>query len=135
MLLFSLSLVNDTARVELHDVGDPQVVERRTGVMKLSDWQVAPSTPIFNEPWGIVMKTFGVTDVLRETLPTYSGDVYGYRFENPYLVFQVLEQTLGLGPEIWRVLAKASPSAVSRPSTPISPNERNPVRRQSQIHR
>jgi hypothetical protein len=31
---------------------------------------------------------------------------HGYRSENRYLVFQVLEQTIGIAPEIWRVLAK-----------------------------
>lgn len=31
---------------------------------------------------------------------------HGYRSENRYLVFQVLEHTLGIAPEIWRVLAK-----------------------------
>ncbi len=30
----------------------------------------------------------------------------GYRAENRYIVFQVLSHTLGLGPEVWRVLAK-----------------------------
>ena len=30
----------------------------------------------------------------------------GYRPTNRYLVFQVLPHTLGLGPEVWRVLAK-----------------------------
>jgi hypothetical protein len=30
----------------------------------------------------------------------------GYRAGNRYIVFQVLPHTLGLGPEIWRVLAK-----------------------------
>jgi hypothetical protein len=30
----------------------------------------------------------------------------GYRAKNRYVVFQVLPHTLGLGPEIWRVLAK-----------------------------
>lgn len=30
---------------------------------------------------------------------------HGYRSENRYLVFQCLTHTLGLGPEIWRVLA------------------------------
>ena len=30
----------------------------------------------------------------------------GYRSSNRYLVFQVLPHTLGLGPEVWRVLAK-----------------------------
>ena len=30
----------------------------------------------------------------------------GYRSENRYLVFQVLEQTLGIAPEIWRGLAR-----------------------------
>lgn len=31
----------------------------------------------------------------------------GYRARNRYIVFQVLPHTLGLGPEVWRVLAKA----------------------------
>jgi hypothetical protein len=30
----------------------------------------------------------------------------GYRSSNRYVVFQVLPQTLGLGPEVWRVLDK-----------------------------
>lgn len=30
----------------------------------------------------------------------------GYRSTNRYVVFQVLPHTLGLGPEIWRVLSK-----------------------------
>jgi hypothetical protein len=30
----------------------------------------------------------------------------GYRSENRYLVFQTLPHSLGLGPEVWRVLAK-----------------------------
>lgn len=30
----------------------------------------------------------------------------GYRPANRYVVFQVLPETLGLGPEVWRVLAK-----------------------------
>ena len=31
----------------------------------------------------------------------------GYRAKNRYIVFQVLPHTLGLGPDVWRVLAKA----------------------------
>lgn len=31
---------------------------------------------------------------------------HGYRAANRYIVFQVLPHTLGLGPEVWRVLAK-----------------------------
>ncbi len=31
---------------------------------------------------------------------------HGYRSENRYLVFPVLEHTLGVAPEVWRVLAK-----------------------------
>ncbi len=31
---------------------------------------------------------------------------HGYRPRNRYIVFQVLSHTLGLGPEVWRVLAK-----------------------------
>jgi hypothetical protein len=31
---------------------------------------------------------------------------HGYRSGNRYLVFQVLPFTLGVGPEVWRVLAK-----------------------------
>lgn len=30
----------------------------------------------------------------------------GYRSGNRYIVFQALQHTLGLGPEVWRVLAK-----------------------------
>ena len=30
----------------------------------------------------------------------------GYRARNRYVVFQVLPHTLGLGPEVWRVLAR-----------------------------
>ena len=32
---------------------------------------------------------------------------HGYRARHRYTVFQVLPQTLGLGPEVWRVLSKA----------------------------
>lgn len=32
---------------------------------------------------------------------------HGYRSENRYLVFQVLEHTADLGPEVWRVFAAA----------------------------
>jgi hypothetical protein len=31
---------------------------------------------------------------------------YGYRPSNRYIVFQLLPHTLGLGPEVWRVLSK-----------------------------
>jgi len=31
----------------------------------------------------------------------------GYRVRHRYIVFQVLPHTLGLGPEVWRVLTKA----------------------------
>ena len=31
----------------------------------------------------------------------------GYRSSNRYVVFQTVQHTLGLGPEVWRVLAKA----------------------------
>lgn len=31
---------------------------------------------------------------------------HGYRSANRYIVFQVLPHTLGIGPEVWRVLAK-----------------------------
>ena len=31
---------------------------------------------------------------------------HGYRSTNRYIVFQLLPQTLGLGPEVWRVLSK-----------------------------
>lgn len=31
---------------------------------------------------------------------------HGYRSNNRYVVFQVLPHTVGLGPEVWRVLAK-----------------------------
>lgn len=31
---------------------------------------------------------------------------HGYRSANRYIVFQLLQHTVGLGPEVWRVLAK-----------------------------
>lgn len=31
---------------------------------------------------------------------------HGYRSTNRYIVFQVLPQTTGLGPEVWRILSK-----------------------------
>ena len=31
---------------------------------------------------------------------------HGYRASKRYIVFQVLPHTLGLGPEVWRVLSK-----------------------------
>lgn len=31
---------------------------------------------------------------------------HGYRAENRYIVFQVLPITVGVGPEVWRILAK-----------------------------
>lgn len=31
---------------------------------------------------------------------------HGYRASNRYIVFQVLQHTLKLGPEVWRILAK-----------------------------
>jgi len=31
---------------------------------------------------------------------------HGFRANHRYIVFQVLPQTLGLGPELWRILAK-----------------------------
>jgi hypothetical protein len=31
----------------------------------------------------------------------------GYRPKNRYIVFQVLPHTLGLGPDVWRILAKS----------------------------
>lgn len=31
---------------------------------------------------------------------------HGYRSSNRYIVFQVLPHTLGLGPEVWRMLSK-----------------------------
>ena len=32
---------------------------------------------------------------------------HGYRAKHRYIVFQVLPHTLGVGPEVWRILAKA----------------------------
>ena len=32
---------------------------------------------------------------------------HGYRAKQRYIVFQVVPDTLGLGPEVWRILAKA----------------------------
>lgn len=40
-------------------------------------------------------------------LSLYALRRLGYRSDNRYLVFQVLPQSAGLPPEVWRVLAKA----------------------------
>jgi hypothetical protein len=37
---------------------------------------------------------------------THSPRHHGYRPSKRYIVFQVLPDTLGLGPDVWRVLAK-----------------------------
>ena len=37
-------------------------------------------------------------------LPRITVSAKGYRAANRYIVFQVLPHTLGLGPEVWRVL-------------------------------
>lgn len=44
----------------------------------------------------------------------------GYRPRHRYIVFQALPHTLGLGPEIWRVLAKPTTFAIS-PNTRVTP--------------
>lgn len=40
-------------------------------------------------------------------LALYALRRLGYRSDNRYLVFQALQHTVGLPPEVWRVLAKA----------------------------
>ncbi len=35
---------------------------------------------------------------------------HGYRSTNRYIVFQLLPHTLGLGPEVWRLLSKCTTS-------------------------
>ncbi len=37
----------------------------------------------------------------------------GYRAANRYIVFQVLPHTLGVGPEVWRVLARCQTSGIA----------------------
>ena len=43
---------------------------------------------------------------MRPTLWLAALRRLGYRAANRYVVFQALSHTLGLGPEVWRVLAK-----------------------------
>ena len=45
---------------------------------------------------------------------------HGYRSGNRYIVFQLLPQTLDLGPEVWRVLAKCQTCATAVSTKAIS---------------
>ena len=50
-----------------------------------------------------------VDSTLPTTPPTHYASALrhaGFRPTNRYIVFQVLPHTLGVGPEVWRVLAK-----------------------------
>lgn len=55
----------------------------------------------------------------------------GYRSANRYIVFQVLPHTLGLGPEVWRVLARCH-DVQSRSVRRRSVNRRAPAGRLAQ---
>ena len=70
---------------------------RRSGLARLRD---AANTEISLE--GRFDLSYNAAHVLSLAALRY----HGFRPGNRYIVFQVLPHTLGLGPEVWRVLAK-----------------------------
>lgn len=70
---------------------------KRSGLARLSD-----STNIANSLEGRFDLAYNAAHALCLTALRW----HGYRPVNRYIVFQVLPHTLGLGPEVWRVLAK-----------------------------
>ena len=70
---------------------------RRSGLARLKD---ADNTALSLE--GRFDLTYNAAHVLSLAALRY----HGFRAGNRYIVCQVLPHTLGLGPEVWRVLAK-----------------------------
>jgi hypothetical protein len=70
---------------------------RRSGLARLGD---AGNTALSLE--GRFDLTYNAAHALSLAALRY----HGFRARNRYIVFQVLPHTLGLGPEVWRVLAK-----------------------------
>jgi len=70
---------------------------RRSGVVRLTD--------AVNESLSIEGR-FDLAYNAAHSLCLAALRWHGYRSANRYIVFQLLPHTLGLGPEVWRVLAK-----------------------------
>src|SRR5690606_13807338 len=71
---------------------------QRSGLARLQD---------VNHPTLLLETRFDIAYNAAHSLCLAALRRKGYRARHRYIVFQVLPQTLGLGPEVWRVLAKA----------------------------
>ena len=83
-------------RVERPDPNETNGLAR-TGLARLKD---AANTKLALE------SRFDLAYNAAHALSLAALRVAGYRSSNRYIVFQVLPHTLGLGPEVWRVLDK-----------------------------
>jgi hypothetical protein len=83
-------------RVEAADAQETQGL-LRTGIARLND---ARNTSLALE------SRFDLAYNAAHALSLAALRRRGYRASNRYIVFQVLPHTLGLGPEVWRVLDK-----------------------------
>jgi hypothetical protein len=71
---------------------------RRSGLRRLADAENSANAP---------ESRFDLAYNAAHALCLAALRYAGYRATNRYVVFQVLPHTLGLGPEVWRVLARA----------------------------
>lgn len=71
---------------------------RRSGLARLKDAQVAQLS---------LEGRFDLAYNAAHAMCLAALRWHGFRSSNRYIVFQVLPHTLGLGPEVWRVLNKA----------------------------
>lgn len=79
------------------DAREIQVL-RASGLARLKDSQMA----------GLALESrFDLAYNAAHALCLAALRTHGYRSHNRYIVFQVVPHTLQLGPEVWRVLAKA----------------------------
>jgi hypothetical protein len=70
---------------------------RRSGLVRLKDAE---------NPVNSLESRFDLAYNAAHALSLAALRRHGYRPSKRYIVFQVLPHTLGLGPEVWRVLAK-----------------------------
>lgn len=70
---------------------------RRSGLVRLKDAQ---------NPANSLESRFDLAYNAAHALSLAALRLKGYRPSKRYIVFQVLPHTLGVGPEVWRVLAK-----------------------------
>jgi hypothetical protein len=70
---------------------------KHSGLMRLKDASNAT-----NSPEGRFDLAYNAAHALSLAALRY----HGFRPSNRYIVFQVLQHTLGVGPEVWRVMAK-----------------------------